>query len=335
MRGVRTIIIGIILILAGCGLFGVIAVYTVNAEKICDDWNTISGRFKSYSSGDTITIVDEINDIQFVREHYATGERVDWTFITLKSVGLSIDDVAYMASDPSKIWGFIIFNGDLTDSFNKGDRVEIHVRVVDLKIVGQEAEILDWYEDLLNAFLNADDLEDMSFADLDMAQQEDISHYTFLYEIGVGVIISIGVIVLIVGIVRIRKSKKVKFRIVDEDRYDDKSPYGYTPSSHIHEPYAQPPAPEYVRGERAEWSYSDTYKSRPTKNTENAYDNIWNEMENIQDKPMRSQGRMIHETQKTREKFKCPKCGNMMMLTLPYRPYKCHCDNCGIAGIIR
>jgi hypothetical protein len=299
MRGVGAIIIGIILILAGVGVFAYHSYTTVNANKLCDDWDVVSGTFGDYNSGDKITIIDEINDIRFVPDHLTTGETVDWTFITLKSVDLKIDDVAMMMINPSDIWGFIVFKSDLTDDYKEGDRVEIKVEVVNYQIMGQTAEILDWYEGVLDAALKGGEGGEESYSDVEVANPDDISHGNYYTEIVIGVIIVVGVIVLIIGIVKLVRARRERFKRM----YPDYPPSGYQQPNQK-EPY---PSREPAYPPRA------SPYPKPQTSTRTGY----------------------YPKESREEKFSCPKCNNIMYITIPYRPYKCYCDNCGAYGYIK
>jgi hypothetical protein len=301
-----TIIISIILIIAGCGLFIAYRPLTsITAEDLCDDWSVTTGTFDSYSEGDEVVIYDEINDIEYVPNHKITGEPVDWTFITLKSVDIKIEDVAMMVYNPSKLWGFFIFNGDLTDTFKKGDTVEIKVKFTNFLIGGHNSEILTWYKDLLNAGLNANDFENTTYGSLKMADGDNISHANLLPEIMFGIIIVIGIIILVIGIVRLRRLKKADSKISDQPQT-----LKLLNSDEIQE---LEPVLDAVILDQSSWhpppSTPPPSKPKPEIIEDNADD--------------------LDE-----EIFRCPKCGNIMHLKIPNRPFECYCDKCGVCGII-
>jgi hypothetical protein len=313
MRGVLAIVIGIILLITGIGIYFYYTETTVNAEELCENWNIMSGTFKSYDSGDEITIIDEINDIEHLSNHMTTGEPVDWTIITLKSVDLKVSEITQVMSNPQKIWGLIIFNGDITDDFKEGDKVEIKVKVITYEILGQTAEILEWYEDLMDAALSAGSgSEDISYNDLKMADPDNISHGHYYYEISIGIFVIIGIIILIIGIVQAVRARKARRMAMYGGDY--RTPY--------------PPSQR-----QPENGYSNSYYGREQYGYDSGYQ-VQNQNHFGSEYP-RGEYQREQSYDKEQRKFMCPKCGNVMYLTVPYTPYKVYCDNCGIAGRIQ
>lgn len=307
MRGVGAIIVGIILIVAGVCIYGVFLFITVDANELCEDWDTTSGKFDSYDAGDEITIVDVINDIRYVPEHMVTGEYVDWTFITLKSVDLKIGDIASLAIQPSNIWGFIVFNGDLTDDYKEGDRIEIKVKVINFELMGQTGEILDWYEDLMDAALQSSGSSaDVSYSDLELANENSIQKSNYAPEIMTGIIIVIGVIVLIIGVIKAVRARRAQLAEYYRNAYSGQSQQP-TGLQSPYPGYSQPSRDQYQPGDRA--SITTTDIPRADYQSERTYG-------------------------ETQQKFMCPSCGNVMTLNVPHTPYRIHCDKCGISGII-
>ena len=211
MRGVVVIIIGITLLVAGFGIWGYNESTRIDAKALCDDWEIVTGTFDSYDPGDEITIIDEINDIKFVPNHITTGEPVDWTMITLKSVDLNIDELSMMMYQPSKLWGFIIFKGDITQDYKIGDVVEIQVKVISIEFMGQTIEVLEWYSGLLDVAMEPNsDIESISYGDLAVADKSDISHYQYLSEVISVLSIIIGLIIISIASRNELKRRKEK-----------------------------------------------------------------------------------------------------------------------------
>jgi hypothetical protein len=136
----------------------------VTAQELSEDWNPQSGKFKGLNDGDTIIIRDEISEI----EHIGFGESyygdINWTLMTFESTGMTVDKF-YSGdfSDPSDLFGIIIFDGDLTTDFEEGDKVDVELTIVDYDIEGRTAEIPEWYVGIMDASLGYIDFEDIDF----------------------------------------------------------------------------------------------------------------------------------------------------------------------------
>jgi hypothetical protein len=304
------IIVGIILVIAGLVvLFAYRPLTSTTAQELCDDWDLMTATFDSYDSGETVTIVDEIYDMQYMDTHLGTGEPIEWTMIGFKSAEVEVEDLLTLMDDPSKLWGFIIFNGDLTDKYEEGDKVEVKVKVVDFTLLGLSVEILDWYEDIMDAVMEADDPDLISYGDLEFADESNISHANLIPEIMGGGIFIVGLILLIVGFVQLSRAKKERPLRAPPS---PPPPYG----TGVTGPQAIPPPPPPAQ---------PGYPHSPQ----------WQQQAPQPPPPQPPPVVTPIAERVDIESITCPKCGNVMDVKVPYRPFECFCDKCGVKGIIR
>ncbi len=307
-----TMVLGLVLIIAGLGvLFAYRPLTSTTAQDLCDDWNLMTATFDSYDSGETVTIVDEIYDIQYLSTHQGTGEPISWTMIGFKSAEVEVEDLLTLMDNPSKIWGFIIFNGDLTDKYKEGDKVEVKVKIVDYTLLGIRVEILDWYEDIMDAVINADDPDLISYGDLEFADESSISHANLIPEIMGGGIFIVGLILLIVGFVQRSRAEKERPLGIPPPP----PPYG----TGVRGPQATPPTPPPPP---APVGYPQSLQSQQPVTPQP-----------VPTRPSTPPG--VAPVGVEIESVTCPKCGNIMNVKVPYRPFECFCDKCGVKGTIR
>lgn len=330
MKPWTTIIIGIILIIAGLGLFfGYRPLTTTSCEEVCDDWDGFKGTFDSWDEGDVINIFDEIYDIQYVPNHLLTGEPIDWTYITFKSADMKINELGMIYYNPSKIWGFMVFKGDLTDTFKEGDRVEVKATVKEVRLGGSTGEVLDWCEEMINVFIGADDPEDVSYGNIDVGNKNDISHASIIPEVVFGMVFFVGVIFLIYGASKLHRMKKEQSYGYGKGYYASllhdgsigytQQRYDYsmrTPQQNIPQPKYQQSQPP-LQGPQIQQTPIQSISGQPLP------------------PPPPSKQILNEGKDNPREAFRCPECGNVMYFTVPYTPFECYCDKCGIRGVIK
>jgi hypothetical protein len=118
----------------------------VSAKQLSDDWNSRSGQFIGLDNRDIITIHDKINEIEYVQQTDLAYGDVNWTIITFQSTNtVSISNFYDDGFPLSERWGLIIFEGDLTGDYKKGDWVDVQLNIEETVAYGKKAEFPDWY----------------------------------------------------------------------------------------------------------------------------------------------------------------------------------------------